>query len=72
MDLIEEALAFENKKIANMSNSDRVKESRKAKELILNINEIYKETKDEKLMDIMKRLTIKKQKIEKRLKGKVS
>jgi hypothetical protein len=52
-----------------MSTSDRVHSSRKAKELILGINDVYKETKDEELMDLMKLLTAKKQKIEKRLKG---
>jgi len=55
--------------MSNMSTSDRVHSSRKAKELILGINEVYKETKDEELMDLMKLLTAKKQKIEKRLKG---
>jgi hypothetical protein len=55
--------------MSNMSTSDRVHSSRKAKELILGINEVYKETKDEELMDLMKLLTVKKQKIEKRLKG---
>ncbi|WP_417444118.1 hypothetical protein [Joostella sp.] len=70
MDLVKEAESFENEKMANMSTSDRVEASRKAKDLILRINEVYKETKDEELMDLMKRLTLKKQKIEKRLKGR--
>ncbi len=52
-----------------MSTSDRVEASREAKSLILSINEIYKKTKDSDLMDLMKRLTNKKRKIEKRLKG---
>lgn len=55
--------------MSNMSTSDRVHSSRKAKELILGLNEIYKETKDVEIMDLMKLLTAKKQKIEKRLKG---
>lgn len=70
MGLLEEAIAFENEKMSNMSTSDRVVASREAKRLILAINEIYKETKDPELMDVMKRLTAKKQKIEKRLKGR--
>lgn len=70
MSLLEEAIAFENEKMSNMSTSDRVVASREAKRLILAINEIYKETKDPELMDVMKRLTAKKQKIEKRLKGR--
>ncbi|GAA4272451.1 hypothetical protein U6A24_10110 [Aquimarina gracilis] len=69
MKLIKEALEFESRKMSNMSTSDRVAASREAKALILNINEIYKESKDAALMDLMKRLTEKKKKIEKRLKG---
>jgi len=70
MELLKEAREFENERMTNMSTSDRVAASRKAKRLILGINELYKETKDEELMDLMKRLTAKKQKIEKRLKGR--
>ena len=65
-----EVEAFEKMKMSHMSTSDRVVASRKAKELVLTINEIYKKTKDSKLMDAMKRITIKKRKIEKRLKGR--
>jgi seryl-tRNA synthetase len=68
MEIVEQALAFEKETMSNMSTSDRVASSRKAKSLILGLNEIYKETKDETLMDLMKRLTEKKKKIEKRLK----
>ncbi|MEO9892259.1 hypothetical protein [Aurantibacter sp.] len=70
MELLKEALELENMKMSNMSTSDRVVASRLAKRLILEINEIYKETKDPELMDVMKRLTEKKKKIEKRLKGR--
>jgi len=70
MDILKEALAFENAKMSNMTTSDRVEASREAKRLILAINEIYKETKDANLMDIMKRLTVKKKRIDKRLKGR--
>jgi hypothetical protein len=70
MKIIEEALAFENESMSNMSTSDRVHASRRAKALILGLNDIYKENKDEEIMDLMKRLTAKKQKIEKRLKGR--
>jgi len=68
--LLQEAEEFENMKMSHMSTSDRVKASRKAKELILGLNEFYKESKDEKIMDAMKRLTEKKRKIEKRLNGR--
>lgn len=67
MDIFIEAEAFESSKMSNMSTSDRVAASREAKRLILAINEIYKKNKDEKLMDLMKRLTAKKKKVEKRL-----
>ncbi|MDE3743341.1 hypothetical protein [Maribacter polysaccharolyticus] len=70
MDILKEAAEFENAKMSNMSTSDRVEASREAKRLILGINEIYKETKDPELMEVMKRLTAKKKKIEIRLKGR--
>lgn len=67
MDLIERALEFESRKKSSLSTSDRIRLSREAKELILSLNEIYKENKDSEIMDIMKRLTVIKKKIEKRL-----
>jgi hypothetical protein len=70
MDIIEKALEFENRKHKFITTSDRILASREVKGLILSLNEIYKETKDANLMDIMKRLTVIKQKIEKRLKGR--
>lgn len=70
MDIINEALEFEKAKMSNMTTSDRVTASREAKRLILALNEMYKTSKDEEIMDIMKRLTVKKKKIEKRLKGR--
>ncbi|MEM7086871.1 MAG: hypothetical protein AAF489_11855 [Bacteroidota bacterium] len=70
MDLIQEALAFEKAKMSNMTTSDRVVASREVKRLILALNEVYKKSKDSNLMDIMKRLTVKKKKIELRLKGR--
>lgn len=69
MDILEKALDFENRKRQSLSTSDRVKISREAKSLILELNQIYKEKKDEKIMDLMKRLTAIKRKVEKRLKG---
>jgi len=70
MDLIVKAQEFEKQKRSNLSTSDRVKISREAKSLILGLNEIYKEQKDAKIMDLMKRLTVIKKKIEKRLNGR--
>jgi len=70
MNLTERALEFESRKKSSLSTSDRVKFSREAKELILGLNEEYKINKDPETMDLMKRLTVIKQKIEKRLKGR--
>ncbi|OSY88171.1 hypothetical protein WH52_08865 [Tenacibaculum holothuriorum] len=69
-ELINRAEEFETRKFKFVTTSDRILASREAKALILEINEVYKETKDSGLMDLMKRLTVVKQRIEKRLKGK--
>ena len=69
MEIIKEALEFEQRKLKSLSTSDRIEISRKAKTLILGLNEIYKRKKDEQIMDIMKRLTAIKRKVEKRLNG---
>ena len=72
MDLIEEALAFEQSKISLKTTNERIIASKKVKSLILGINEIYKKTENPELMDIMKRLTVIKRKIEKRLKIRIT
>ncbi len=71
MDLLQRAEEFENRKWSRISTSDRVQASRDLKRLILDINEIYKKNRDQHLMDVMKRLTTIKQKVEKRLKGRL-
>ena len=68
--LVERALKFEKTSLKALTTNERIIISREAKELILGLNEIYKEEKDPSIMDIMKRLTLIKQKVEKRLKGK--
>ena len=70
MSTIEKALEFEQRSISFRTTSDRIVASREAKELILSLNELYKQNKDSGIMDIMKRLTVIKRKIESRLKGK--
>jgi hypothetical protein len=70
MDILERAVEFENRKFKFKTTSDRILAAREAKDLILGINEIYKQKKDAQLMELMKRLTVIKQKIEKRLKGR--
>ncbi|MDG1682036.1 MAG: hypothetical protein P8H49_02650 [Flavobacteriaceae bacterium] len=70
MELIERALEFETRKTSYKTTNERIVASSEVKALILDINEIYKESKDAELMDLMKRLTVIKRKIEKRLKGR--
>jgi hypothetical protein len=70
MEILQEAEVFEKAKMSHMTTSDRVTASREAKRLVLAINEIYKKTKETNLMDVMKRLTVKKKRIDIRLKGR--
>ena len=70
MELLEKAAEFEHRKMKYPTTSDRILAAREAKSLILALNEVYKKTKDASIMDVMKRLTAKKQKIERRLKGR--
>jgi len=70
MDLLERAVEFENRKFSFKTTSDRIVASREVKALILELNEVYKLKKNPEIMDQMKRLTVVKQKIEKRLKGR--
>ena len=72
MDIVKKAKEFENRKFKFKNTSERVIASREVKGLILDLNEIYKKEKDPDIMDLMKRLTAIKQKIEKRLKGRPS
>lgn len=70
MSTIKQGEEFLNKSLKFKNTSERIEASREVKSLILGINEIYKTNKDQKLMDLMKELTVVKQKIEKRLKGR--
>lgn len=70
MEIIEKALEFEQRKHTFKTTSERIESSREVKNLILSLNTVYKEQKDPEIMDLMKRLTVIKQKIEKRLKGR--
>jgi len=70
MSTIKQGEEFLNKSLKFKNTSERIEASRDVKSLILGINEIYKTNKDQKLMDLMKDLTVVKQKIEKRLKGR--
>ncbi len=72
MSIIEQALEFEQRKLTLRSKDDRILASREAKSLILNLNEIYKTNHDQSIMDLMKRLTAIKRKVESRLKMHVT
>jgi len=67
MDIVEKALEFEQRKLSLKSTTERILASREVKSLILGVNEIYKENNDPDLMDLMKRLTVIKKHVEKRL-----
>ncbi len=71
MELLQRAEEFENRKWSRISTSERVQASRDLKKLILDINEVYKKTREKRLMEVMKRLTAIKQKVEKRLKMRI-
>ena len=70
MGIIEKAIEFESRKHVYKSTNEKIVASREVKNLILDLNEIYKENKDIEIMDMMKRLTVIKRKVEKRLKGR--
>ena len=71
-EIIAEAKEYEQKKMSFKTTDERIFASRKLKELILGLNEIFKETKEKEIMDLMKLLTEKKRKVEVRLKGRKS
>lgn len=72
MEVITQAIEFENRKLSLKSTNDRILASREVKSLILSLNEIYKINKDQSIMDLMKRLTTIKRKVESRLKTHVT
>lgn len=72
LNLIEEAIEFEKNHKSFKTRNEKIIATRKAKEIVLSINTIYKKNKDQNLMNIMKRITVIKQKLEKRLKGRIS
>lgn len=69
--IIEQAKQYCKISMKNLSTSDRVKFSRLGKKIVLAINSVYKKTNDPKLMELMKLVTFKKRKIDKRLKGPI-
>jgi len=71
METISKALEFENRKLSLKTTNERILVSKEVKGLILSLNEIYKQNKDQTIMDLMKRLTVIKKKAESRLKTKI-
>ena len=71
MEIISKALEFENRKISLKTTNERILVSKEVKSLILSLNEIYKQNKDQAIMDLMKRLTAIKRKAESRLNTKI-
>ena len=70
MTAVKKGQDFLEKKLKFKNTSERIEASREVKSIILGIYELYKTNKDQSLMDLMKELTLIKQKIEKRLKGR--
>lgn len=70
MKIIEKAIEFENRKHTYKSTNEKIVAAREVKNLILDLNEVYKKNKDSDIMEMMKRLTVIKRKVEKRLKGR--
>ena len=70
MTAVKKGQDFLEKKLKFKNTSERIEASREVKSIILEINEVYKSNKEKELMDLMKELTLIKQKIEKRLKGR--
>jgi len=71
-DIIKEATEFEQKRLVFKTKDDRINASRQLKEYVLALNELYKESKDSDIMDLMKKLTVKKKKVDVRLKGRLT
>ena len=68
VELISQALEFEKNEKTFKSRNEKIIAAKEAKRIILSINDVYKQNSDEKLMNIMKRLSVIKIKLEKRLK----
>lgn len=67
MTAIEKEQDFEKMSFRGLSTSDRIRISKEAKQLVLTLNEIYKKNQDSSIMDLMKRITAIKKRVEKRL-----
>ena len=68
LELVSQALEFEKNEKSFKTRNDKIIALKEAKRIILSINDVYKRNRDEKLMNIMKRVSVIKIKLEKRLK----
>jgi hypothetical protein len=71
-DLLKKAKEFDEGHTSLKSRNEKIIAAKEAKQLVLDMNEIYKVTKEVEIMDMMKRITVIKQKLEKRLKGRLT
>ena len=72
MDIFKKAWDFEQRKSTFKTRNEKILASREVKQIILDLNEIYKQKKNNDIMDTMKRLTEIKRNIEKRLNGRLT
>jgi len=72
MDIFKKAWDFEQRKSSFKTRNEKILASREVKQIILDLNEIYKQKKETEIMDTMKRLTEIKRNIEKRLNGRLT
>lgn len=72
MDIFKKAWDFEQRKSSFKTRNEKIIASREVKQIILDLNEIYKQKKDNEIMETMKRLTEIKRNIEKRLNGRLT
>ena len=68
VELVSQALEFEKNEKSFKTRNEKIIAAKKAKEMILDINEVYKKNNEQNLMSIMKRLSLIKIKLEKKLK----
>lgn len=67
LELVSQAIEFEKNEKSFKTRSEKIIAVKEAKKIILSLNEIYKKDRDEELMNIMKRISVIKIKLEKRL-----
>ena len=72
MDIFKKAWDFEQRRSTFKTRNEKILASREVKQIILDLNEIYKQKKNNEIMETMKRLTEIKRNIERRLNGRLT